>query len=56
MNISLAERLRAFVARGERKTGLWAHESRAARVVFDDETAFFNINTLGELEQSQRPA
>jgi molybdenum cofactor guanylyltransferase len=56
MNISLAERLRAFVARGERKTGLWAHESRAARVVFDDEAAFFNINTLGELEQSQRPA
>jgi molybdenum cofactor guanylyltransferase len=56
MNISLTERLRAFVTRGERKTGLWAHESHAARVVFDDEAAFFNINTLGELEQSQRPA
>jgi molybdopterin-guanine dinucleotide biosynthesis protein A len=56
MKVSLTERLRAFIARGERKTGLWGHESHAARVVFDDEAAFFNINTLGELEQSQRSA
>ncbi len=56
MKVSLRERLRAFVARGERKTGLWGHESRAARVAFEDEAAFFNINTLSELEQSQRPA
>ena len=54
MSVSLREALRAFVARGERKTGLWAHEAHGARVVFDDEAAFFNINTLGELEQSQQ--
>jgi molybdenum cofactor guanylyltransferase len=54
MSVSLLDELRAFVARGERKTGLWAHAAHGARVVFDDEAAFFNINTLGELEQSQQ--
>jgi molybdenum cofactor guanylyltransferase len=54
MKASVLESLRAFVAGGQRKTGLWAHESHGARVVFDDEAAFFNINTLGELEQSQQ--
>jgi molybdopterin-guanine dinucleotide biosynthesis protein A len=53
MKVSLIDSLRTFVARGERKTGLWAHECHGARVMFDDEAAFFNINTLGELEQSQ---
>jgi molybdenum cofactor guanylyltransferase len=54
MKVSLLDSLRAFVASGQRKTGLWAHESHGARVLFDDEAAFFNINTLGELEQSQQ--
>lgn len=56
MKVSLLDSLRAFVASGQRKTGLWAHERQGARVVFDDAAAFFNINTLGELEESQQGA
>jgi molybdopterin-guanine dinucleotide biosynthesis protein A len=52
---SLHDSLSAFIASGQRKTGLWAQQHRGARVIFDDGTAFANANTLGELEQL-RPA
>jgi molybdopterin-guanine dinucleotide biosynthesis protein A len=54
MKVSLLERLRAFVLRGERKTGLWARENRTAQAVFEDAAGFANINTLIELDQLQK--
>jgi molybdenum cofactor guanylyltransferase len=56
MNRSLQDSLRAFVNSGQHKTGLWAREHRSAQVVFEDESGFFNINTLLELEQVQKEA
>ena len=56
MKTSLKDALAAFIAAGERKTGFFARGQRNTRVVFDDDTEFFNINTLTELEQSQRPS
>jgi molybdenum cofactor guanylyltransferase len=55
MKASLQTSLRAFIQRGERKTGLWAREMGGARVLFHDVDAFANFNTLTELEQAQRP-
>jgi molybdenum cofactor guanylyltransferase len=55
MKTSLKDALAAFIAAGERKTGFFARGQRNTRVVFDDDTQFFNINTLTELEHSQRP-
>lgn len=54
MKTSLAPALRSFILSGERKTGFWARSQRSAQVVFDDGGAFFNVNTLAELAQSQR--
>jgi molybdopterin-guanine dinucleotide biosynthesis protein A len=54
MKASLGDSLSAFVRSGERKTGLWGRTHRCAQVVFDDDAAFFNVNTLTELEQLQR--
>lgn len=56
MHVSLQRSLRDFIAGGQRKTGLWAGMHRSAKVVFDDEAAFVNLNTLTELDQVQRPA
>jgi molybdenum cofactor guanylyltransferase len=53
MKASLRDSLSAFVRSGERKTGLWGRAHRCAQVVFDDDSAFFNVNTLSELEQLQ---
>jgi molybdopterin-guanine dinucleotide biosynthesis protein A len=55
MKTSLKDALAAFIAAGERKTGFFARGQRNARVVFDDEAEFLNINTLTELEQPPRP-
>jgi molybdenum cofactor guanylyltransferase len=56
MKTSLKDALAAFIAAGERKTGFFARGQRNTRVVFDDDTEFFNINTLTELEQPPRPS
>ncbi|HEX4151743.1 MAG TPA: molybdenum cofactor guanylyltransferase MobA [Steroidobacteraceae bacterium] len=56
MRTSLKDALAAFIEAGERKTGFFARGQRNARVIFDDAAAFSNINTLTELEQSQRPS
>jgi molybdopterin-guanine dinucleotide biosynthesis protein A len=56
MKRSLHDALAAFIAAGERKTGFFARGQRNTRVVFDDDAAFFNINTLNELEQAPRPS
>jgi molybdenum cofactor guanylyltransferase len=55
MKATLQESLRAFIDRGERKTGLWARELHGARVLFQDVDAFANFNTLTELEHAQKP-
>jgi len=51
MHVSLLEPLRAFILGGEHKTGAWSRAQRGAQVIFDDETAFLNINTREELER-----
>jgi molybdopterin-guanine dinucleotide biosynthesis protein A len=56
MHVSLQNSLRDFISSGQRKTGLWASMHRGAKVVFDDEADFMNLNTLIELEQVQRPS
>jgi len=53
MKVSLCENLRAFIASGERKTGLFAARNNGAKVMFDDAAAFANANTLGELAELQ---
>jgi molybdopterin-guanine dinucleotide biosynthesis protein A len=53
MKASLRDSLDAFLRSGERKAGLWGRTQRCAPVVFDDDAAFFNVNTLTELEQLQ---
>ena len=54
MRTAVHDRLHAFVASGQRKTGLFAAQLRSARVVFDDDAAFFNINTSAELQLLQQ--
>jgi molybdopterin-guanine dinucleotide biosynthesis protein A len=53
MRASLRESLTAFIESGERRTGLWSDRRRCAQVVFEEASAFFNVNTLAELEQLQ---
>ncbi|MEO7205838.1 MAG: molybdenum cofactor guanylyltransferase MobA [Steroidobacteraceae bacterium] len=50
---SLRDALRAFIASGERKTGLFAARHHGAKVIFDDAAAFANANTPGELAELQ---
>lgn len=56
MKVSLLDPLRAFIMSGERKTGAWPRTQRNAQVVFEDDAAFMNINTLEELEQVPPPS
>jgi molybdopterin-guanine dinucleotide biosynthesis protein A len=55
MKVSLREQLRAFIERGERKTGAWPRSQHNAQVVFEDQAVFMNINTLDELELTPPP-
>jgi len=52
----LLESLVAFLHRGERKVDRWTGQHRCAQVLFEDGDAFFNANTLAELQQLQAPA
>jgi molybdopterin-guanine dinucleotide biosynthesis protein A len=56
MRASLRDSLSEFVAKGERKTGLFAAQHHSAKVVFNDAAAFANANTLEELAKLQNPA
>ena len=53
MKTSLRDSLRAFIAGGERKTGLFAARHQGAKVVFDDPATFANANTPSELAALQ---
>jgi molybdopterin-guanine dinucleotide biosynthesis protein A len=54
MKASLRDNLRAFIDRGQRKTGLWARELGGAQAIFDDAAAFTNFNTLTELTGAEQ--
>ena len=51
MRTSLLESLVAFLHSGERKIMRWTAQHRSVQVVFDDASAFFNANTLADLQR-----
>jgi molybdenum cofactor guanylyltransferase len=51
---SLADDLAAFLDAGERKVRAWYARHTATEVAFDDERAFYNINSLQELAELDR--
>ena len=55
MRASLLESLVRATTAGERKIDRWAKQHRFVAVLFDDADAFFNANTLAELQSLQRP-
>ncbi|MES2104195.1 MAG: molybdenum cofactor guanylyltransferase MobA [Pseudomonadota bacterium] len=56
MKTSLLPGLSAFLEQGGRKVGAWHATLDVAQVRFDDELAFYNINTLEELRQLESNA
>lgn len=54
LKTSLLESLVAYLHRGERKIAGWTRQHRCVEVPFEDSSAFFNANTLAELQQLQR--
>ena len=50
---ALMESLVAYLHAGERKIDRWTALHRCVPVLFDDAAAFFNANTLAELQQLQ---
>ncbi|MDE2368185.1 MAG: molybdenum cofactor guanylyltransferase MobA [Burkholderiales bacterium] len=54
LRASLLESLVAYLHAGERKVDRWTARHRCVEVVFDDAAAFFNANTLAELQQLQQ--
>jgi molybdenum cofactor guanylyltransferase len=50
---TLLESLVAYLHAGERKIDRWTARHRCAEVLFDDAAAFFNANTMAELQQLQ---
>jgi molybdenum cofactor guanylyltransferase len=53
MKASLKDSLAAFTQGGQRKIDRWTALHRCVEVRFDDAHAFFNANTLAELQQLQ---
>ncbi len=53
MAATLMESLVAFTQGGQRKIDRWTSQHRCATVLFDDAGAFFNANTLDELQRLQ---
>ena len=56
MRRAVHESLRQFLAAGERKIDRWTAKLALVEVSFDDDAAFANINTAGELAALERPA
>ncbi|MDQ2778819.1 MAG: molybdenum cofactor guanylyltransferase MobA [Pseudomonadota bacterium] len=56
LHSNLLESLVAYLQRGERKIDRWTASHRCVTVTFDDAAAFFNANTLQELQQLQSTA
>ena len=55
LRTELMEDLVAYLQAGERKIDRWTARHRVAVVEFDDAAAFFNANTVAELQQLQSP-
>jgi molybdopterin-guanine dinucleotide biosynthesis protein A len=53
LKTELLESLVAFLQSGERRVDRWTGQHRCVVVPFDDSSAFFNANTLAELQQLQ---
>ena len=53
MAASLLESLVRYSQSGQRKIDRWTGQHRCATVLFDDADAFFNANTLAELQRLQ---
>ena len=53
MAATLLESLVTFTQGGQRKIDRWTGQHRCATVLFDDANAFFNANTLDELQRLQ---
>jgi molybdopterin-guanine dinucleotide biosynthesis protein A len=56
MKAALMESLVRFTQQGERKIDRWTAQHRCVEVPFEDGQAFFNANTLAELQQLQTNA
>ncbi len=54
MRATLVESANAFLRSGQGKIGKWTAQHHCAEVVFEEASAFFNANTLADLEQLQR--
>ncbi|HWP18737.1 MAG TPA: molybdenum cofactor guanylyltransferase MobA [Burkholderiaceae bacterium] len=54
MRTSVIESLVRFTHEGGRKIDRWTAQHACVEVPFDDESAFFNANTLEELQQLER--
>lgn len=54
LRASLLESLVRFTGGGQRKIDKWTAQHRTVEVLFDDADAFFNANTLDELQRLQR--
>jgi molybdenum cofactor guanylyltransferase len=54
LKTTLIESLVAALHKGERKIDRWTAQHRCVEVVFEDSGAFFNANTLAELQQLSR--
>jgi molybdopterin-guanine dinucleotide biosynthesis protein A len=55
LKTALLGSLARFTQGGGRKVDAWTAQHRAVEVPFDDAAAFFNANTLAELQQLQVP-
>jgi molybdopterin-guanine dinucleotide biosynthesis protein A len=53
MHTSVMESLVRFTQAGQRKIDKWTAQHRCVEVPFDDEAAFFNANTMQELQSLQ---
>ncbi len=53
MAARLIESLVVFTQSGQRKIDRWTGQHRCATVLFDDADAFFNANTLADLQRLQ---
>jgi molybdopterin-guanine dinucleotide biosynthesis protein A len=54
LHASLLESLVAYLHSGQRKIAGWTRQHHCVEVPFEDSAAFFNANTLAELQQLQR--
>ena len=53
LKTTLMESLVVFMQSGQRKIDKWTAQHRCVEVVFDDTPAFFNANTMAELQRLQ---